>query len=322
MSWEAPHKTKTLPHKEIPAIHKSISFSLCQYRNFRMFYNQNENVMKQITLTWTLVIMAIFTFSQNFMRLDASFYSQSLDMVRQVDIYLPGEYYLEPETEFPVIYFLHAGGSDHNSGSFSAMTYYANHYEDTTITSPAAIFVCPDGRCDPYMGSMWLNSELYGNFEDYVIQDVMEFVENTFRVKQNKNFRFITGHSMGGFGSSYLATKYPELFRGACPSAGGYSWGDTAINTWRDYLYDENNGYNFTYNAGFYSQVFFTLSGGFSPNINIEPWFIDIYYDTLGNVVDSVFDRWDNFMVCKLIKDIPADNNLAYFLICGKAIKP
>jgi enterochelin esterase-like enzyme len=273
--------------------------------------------MKKITLISTFLLLAVIADGQPFMKLDAKFYSQALNEDRQVDIYLPGEYYLEPETAFPVIYYLHGGGGNQNEGSSSAMLYYGNHYSDTTITSPAAIFVCPDGSCEPYLGSMWLNSELYGNYEDYLINDVIGFIDDNFRTLDDRNFRFIHGFSMGGFGSSYQATKHPELFRAACPTHGAFSWGDTALVAWRDYLYDENNGYQFTFNAGKYSQSFFTLSGGFSPNLNNAPWYFDCLYDTLGDVVDDVYEMWQEFMVCKMIMDLPPDNNLAYFLICG-----
>lgn len=273
--------------------------------------------MKRTFIITVFILMFMMANSQNYIKLDANFYSPSIDQIRMVDIYLPGDYYLYPEKEFPVIYYLHGGGGNQNSGSQSAITYYTNHYADSSITSPAAIFVCPDGSCPPYMGCMWVNSELYGNYEDYVITDVREFVQSNFRVLQDKNFQFIQGHSMGGFGAAFLATKHPDLFRAACPSAGGFSWPDTLLNAWHTYLYEENNGFNFEYNAGKYTQVYFTLCGGFSPDTNAVPWLFESLYDTLGNVVEEVYSKWNGFMSAKMIKDIPPENNLAFFLICG-----
>jgi S-formylglutathione hydrolase FrmB len=273
--------------------------------------------MKKPLIVITFLLLSHFVAGQSYMKLDASFYSPSLGMIRMVDIYLPGEYYIQPDAAFPVIYYLHGGGGNQNSGSYSAMTYYSNHYADSTITSPAAIFVCPDGSCDPYMGSMWLNSELYGNYEDYVIHDVRDFISSNFRVQEDKNFHFIHGHSMGGFGSAYLATKYPDLFRAACPSAGAFSWSDTLVNAWRNYLYEENDGFYLDYSAGQYTQIYFTLCGGFSPDTNAQPWYFQSLYDTLGNVVDTVYEKWLGFCSANMIKDIPPGNNLAYFLICG-----
>jgi S-formylglutathione hydrolase FrmB len=273
--------------------------------------------MKKPIFVFIVMLLSQFVAGQSYMKLDACFYSPSLDMIRMVDIYLPGDYYLHPELEYPVIYYLHGGGGNQNSGNFSAGTYYPSHNADSTITSPAAIFVCPDGSCEPYMGCMWMNSELYGNYEDYVINDLREFIASNFRVMDDKNFHFIHGHSMGGFGSAYLATKHPDLFRAACPSAGAFTWGDTLLSAWHNYLYEENDGFYLDYNAGMYTQIYFTLCGGFSPDTTAEPWYFQSLYDTLGNVVDEVYEQWLGFCSASMVKDIPTENNLAYYLICG-----
>jgi len=273
--------------------------------------------MKKLLIVFVIMLLFQLVTGQSYMKLDASFYSPSLDMNKMVDIYLPGDYYLHPELEYPVIYYLHGGGGNQNSGHLSANTYYSSHNADSTITSPAAIFVCPDGSCEPYMGCMWLNSELYGNYEDYVIQDLREFISSSFRVQEDKNFHFITGQSMGGFGSAFLATKHPDLFRAACPSAGAFTWGDTLLSAWHNLLYEENDGFYLDYNAGMYTQMYFTLSGGFSPDTTAKPWYFQSLYDTLGNVVDEVYEQWLGFCSASMVKDIPAENNLAYFLICG-----
>ncbi|MBN1198600.1 MAG: T9SS type A sorting domain-containing protein, partial [Bacteroidales bacterium] len=158
---------------------------------------------------------------------------------------------------------------------------------------------------------------LYGNYEDYVINDLREFIRTNFRVLTSKNFQFIHGHSMGGFGSAYLAARHPDLFRASCPSAGAFTWPDTLLNAWRTYLYNENNGYHFNYNAGQYTQIYFTLCGGFSPDTAMPPWYFESLYDTLGHVVESVYSRWKGFMSADMIRDISPENNLAFFLICG-----
>jgi S-formylglutathione hydrolase FrmB len=274
-------------------------------------------MMKKQILFSVLCLAALVASGQPYMKLDASFYSPTLDMVKKVDIYLPGEYYVQPEMEFPVVYYLHGAGGDQNAGSYSAMTYYGNYYSDSTHNGPAAIFVCPDGSCEPYLGSMWLNSELYGNYEDYVINDVIRFVETNFRVVKDKAFRFIHGHSMGGFGSAYLALKHPDLFRASCPSAGMFSAPDTLMNAWRDFLYEENEGFHLDYNAGNRTSLYFTICGGLSPNMSIEPNHFESVYDTLGNKVDTVYEKWNNFACSKMIYNISAENDLAFFLICG-----
>ena len=273
--------------------------------------------MKKVSTILVIVLFAMSASSQVYMKLDASFYSPSLDMVKNVDIYLPGDYYVNLENEYPVIYYLHGAGGNQNSGNSSAMLYYQNHTADTNITSPPAILVSPDGSCEPYLGCMWLNSPLYGNYEDYFIYDVIDFVESNFRVIRDKNFRFAYGISMGGNGSAYHALKHPELFRAVCPSSAAFSFPDTLLNDWREAVYNENDGFILNYNAGNRTKLLFTTSGGFAPNMEVEPWHFKCIFDTLGNVVDSVFEKWQQYNCSNMVKDLSPEDNLSFYLICG-----
>lgn len=232
--------------------------------------------------------------AQQAIRIDTSFYSQALDTIRMVDVWLPEDYYQSTNTDYPVIIYLHGAGGNQNESQRFANTYYARYYQDTLHADSVlpAIIVSPDGSCQPYLGSFWVNSELYGDFEEYIVTDLINFVETNFRVMNDKNFRFITGYSMGGFGSTYLAIRHPDLFRGCAPSSAAHlSYPDTLMNEWIYRLHNENGGYHFNYNAGPVSKLFFTTSGGFVPNLNIEPNYFEFLWDTLGNMVDTVFNK-------------------------------
>jgi len=276
--------------------------------------------MKKITL---LTISAIFSLAlaiqaQPYIRIDTSFFSPVLGITKMVDVYLPQDYYQNPDQQYAVIYYLHGAGGDQNSGSMNAFYYYQQHDLDSaTITSPPAIYICPDGSCQPYHGSMYVNSVLYGNYEDYIIQDVISFTEANYRVMPGKDFRFITGLSMGGCGSAWLAANYPELFRATFPYIGFLSWPDTTLNAWKEMCYVENGSYNLDYNAGLSTQLLFTGSGGYSPNMNLPPWYIEIPFDTLGNWVDTVLAKWYGFEVSRLVENFPDSSELAWFLGCG-----
>jgi S-formylglutathione hydrolase FrmB len=255
--------------------------------------------------------------AQNSIKIDASFYSEVLDEVKNVDIHLPTDYYVNPGQQYATIYYLHGGGGNQNEGNSNATLYYSLHAQDTTISSPPAIFVCPDASCEPYTGSMYVNSVLYGNYEDYIMQDVIGFVESNFRAMPDKNFRMITGSSMGGYGSASLSSKYPEKFRACVPMSGGFSK-DSMLYNFRTMCYQEQGTYNLEYTNGFYTSGFFTQCGGFSPNMDIEPYHIEIPFDTLGNWQDTVLSKWSEHEVIRRVKDLPDENELAWFLICGK----
>jgi S-formylglutathione hydrolase FrmB len=255
--------------------------------------------------------------AQNSIKIDASFYSEVLDEVKNVDIHLPADYYVNPGQQYATIYYLHGGGGNQNEGNSKATLYYSLHAQDTTISSPPAIFVCPDASCEPYTGSMYVNSVLYGNYEDYIMQDVIGFVESNFRAMPDKNFRMITGSSMGGYGSASLSSKYPEKFRACVPISGAFSK-DSLLYNFRTMCYQEQGTYNLNYTNGFYTSGFFTLCGGYSPNMDIEPYHIEIPFDTLGNWQDTVLSKWSEHEVIRRVKNLPDENELAWFLICGK----
>ena len=266
-------------------------------------------------------ILALFSFTpkaQDFIKIDASFYSTVLDEARMIDIYLPADYYLNTDQEYAAIYFLHGGNGNQNAGNTQALWYYNTHSADTSIQSPPAIFVCPDGSCGPYMGSMWANSELYGQFEDFLVQDVITFVEDNFRAVPQKEFRFITGWSMGGMGSSNIAANNPDMFRGCIPCIAGLSMPDTCLSGWRSGCYLENGSYDLSYTGGgFMTQVMFTICGAYSPNLSLSPYYVDFPFDTLGNWNDDVLERWYEYDVSRKVKDLPDEDELAWFIICG-----
>jgi S-formylglutathione hydrolase FrmB len=266
-------------------------------------------IMKKLTLIslalWCGVVLN--TNAQNYIRIDTSFYSQALDEVKMINVYLPVDYYQNPEQEYAVIYYLHAANGNQNSSHTYAKWYYDIHVEDTTITSPPAIFVGPNGDCQPYAGSLFVNSELYGNYEDYVMQDVIGFIENNYRVIQDKNFRLITGTSMGGFGSANLSTTYPDQFRAAFPYIGFPSMPDTTLETWKNLYYLEQGSYfPDCFSGGFNTSLLCTMCGGLSPNVNNPPNYVDFPFDILGNWIDDVLDRWYEHDASRKVKDLPA----------------
>jgi len=275
--------------------------------------------MKKFTFLTTIILCSIIfnMTAQQFIKIDASFYSEALDEVKMIDIYLPGDYYQHPEIQYATIYYLHGAGGNQNSGVEKAFWYYNLHSDNTTITSPPAIFVCPDGSCPPFMGSDYVNSELYGKYEDFIMQDVIGFIENNFRANPDKNFRMITGLSMGGFGSSRLAATYPEKFRASFPCIGFLAMPDTTLNAWKELYYQEHGNYIPVLTGGENTQLLLTTCGAFSPNLSNPPINVDFPFDTLGNWVDTILNKWYNYDVSRLVKNLPDENELAWFLGCG-----
>ena len=276
--------------------------------------------MKKVILFAAVLLIAISSNlnAQVCIKISTSFYSQILNKVEGVDIYLPLDYN-NPIQQHATIYYLHSDGESQYEAYQYAYHYYVTHNANPISDSvPAAIFVAPSGSCGPYLGSYWQNSELYGNYEDFIISELIPFIENEYLVWPDKNFRYITGHSMGGFGSAYLALKHSDVFRACAPlSAAHIAHPDTLMNDWKNTLYEENSGYHFDYDAGYGTKLFFTASGGFSPNMDVMPNNIELLWETLGNMVDTVWSKWQRHDCSSLVSSVPDNEELDFYLVCG-----
>ena len=96
-----------------------------------------------------------------------SFYSSSLDEIRNYEIYLP-EGYTENEYYYPTVYFLH-GISGYSTYTNSIQNLFDELIDSGSILE--MIVVLPDGGNVLYEGSFYTNSELNGPFEEYIVYD-------------------------------------------------------------------------------------------------------------------------------------------------------
>jgi S-formylglutathione hydrolase FrmB len=128
-----------------------------------------------------------------------------------VSVYLPEAYEKESQHRFPVLYFLH-GYSDptprHMAGE---MFRKALDQLIAAGTVQPLIVVLPNGL-NKYKGAFYANSSSTGNWEDYIVRDVVGYVDSHYRTMASAAQRGIAGHSMGGYGALTLAFRHPDVF--------------------------------------------------------------------------------------------------------------
>ncbi len=138
---------------------------------------------------------------------------------RRVPVYLPPGYE-EGAERYPVVYLL-AGFT--GRGAFmlndSAFDETIQERMDRLIDSgdvQPMILVMPD--CfTRYGGSQYLNSSATGRYEDYLIEEVIPFIDQSYRTRPE--CRAIAGKSSGGFGAIVQAMRHPDVFSAvACHS--------------------------------------------------------------------------------------------------------
>jgi S-formylglutathione hydrolase FrmB len=134
------------------------------------------------------------------------------------DIILP-EAYRSTGEGFPVVYNLHGRG-----GAYNAIDreWFGSEIEQAIAKGilPPVIAVFPDGTKNGWYADSRDSSNL---IETHIIKEIIPWVDNNLNTKASKDFRVIQGFSMGGYGASLLAVKFPELFS-ICINYDGAMW--------------------------------------------------------------------------------------------------
>lgn len=125
-------------------------------------------------------------------------------------VYTPPGYDQAADRSYPVLYLQHGHGENEtgwiNSGK-------ANLILDNLIAEGKAVpfvIVMNNGMVQIDRGGKRIVDHLL--FEDFLLNDVMPFIERNYRVSREKNGRAIAGLSMGSIQTSIISLKHWELF--------------------------------------------------------------------------------------------------------------
>jgi enterochelin esterase-like enzyme len=150
-----------------------------------------------------------------------SFESRSLEKEMNVNIYLPRGY--NTETKYPVLYMIH--GYKDNEDCWMPnleLNTTADRLIDSNMITPV-IIVMP--QIDDSFGintdktKIFSDSFTTGMYKDYLIKDLISYIDDNFYTINNRDGRYIGGLSMGGYAALYLAFTYPDMFT----KVGGHS---------------------------------------------------------------------------------------------------
>ena len=171
--------------------------------------------MKKNILTICLLLLGLPILAQTGKVFDnLTVKSKILNMDRKYAVYLPPDY--ESSTRsYPVLYLLHGGGDDQTGWvQFGEVLNIADKAIKEGVATPMVI-IMPDGNT----GRRGFFNDIKGdwNYEDFFFQELMPYVEKTYRIKGEKRYRAISGLSMGGGGTFMYTLHHPELFSAACP---------------------------------------------------------------------------------------------------------
>lgn len=142
---------------------------------------------------------------------DNRIWSRALHQRRDLYVYLPPHY--NPQYQYPFVLFMHGFGQDEQL--FLQMVPRI----DQAICEgklPPVIVAAPDGSVtgEPsysHPATFFLNTNA-GSFEDFILQDVWDFICAHYPIRSEREAHVLAGVSMGGFAAFNLAMRHPNSF--------------------------------------------------------------------------------------------------------------
>ena len=134
------------------------------------------------------------------------------DPVRKMLVYLPAGYDESSSQRYPVIYFL--------PNPFEASYRFDFDHRDAQNLFDKAIaagiiekFILVAVDMNTPLGSSWyVNSPVTGNWEDFMVQEVVPYIDTNFKTMSNRDSRGIAGIFIGGYGAIRFGMRHPDIF--------------------------------------------------------------------------------------------------------------
>ncbi|PYI50025.1 alpha/beta hydrolase [Paenibacillus flagellatus] len=165
------------------------------------------------------------------------FFSGALYARKSCFVYLPPSYEQQPDRSYPVVYLLHGMYGSESSWLQNGQAEQTLDRLIATGELRECIVVMPNdggyGHGTFYLD--WYDGS--GNYEQYLLYDLLPFIDANFRTIPDRVFRMVGGLSMGGFGAFSLALRHPDVF-GAAASLSG-ALGSASKLPYRDFSRSE-----------------------------------------------------------------------------------
>ncbi len=249
---------------------------------------------------------------------------------RAVQIYLPEGYKASGSETYPVVYLLH--GLPFSEKTYTDKTTWDpwvrpgqnwpfQDYPDfpvegfqqwvddliTARTIEPMIIVMPNAASEAGFGfSFYTNSILNGNFEDYLVSDLVNYIDSNYNTIADPSGRAVVGHSQGGYAAFKFGLLHPDVF-GTIASHSGLLLLDAMLSLGPIVVAENPNGMTGPDPVKFMTSAAYAMSACWSPNLDNPEFFVDLPFEyPSGNVIPEVAMKWYSHDVFTLI-----DSNVA-----------
>jgi len=151
-------------------------------------------------------------------------------------------------------------------------------------------------------GNQYINSSATGRYEDYIINEIVPFVDKTYNISK----RAVWGKSSGGYGSFVLGMRHPEIFHALADHSGDSAFEYCYIQDFPKALdaFREAGGPK-KWLANFWKKPnrhqakdaqplnILAMAAHYSPNPKSKEMAVDLPFDLkTGEILQNVWNRW------------------------------
>ena len=210
---------------------------------------------------------------------------------RDVLVFLPPGYAKEKRQRYPVVYALH--------GFFIGAEQWSHeiHVPQTIegafgLGAREMIVVLPDSKT-LHNGSMYSSSVTTGDFENFIVRDVVSYIDAHYRTLARRESRGLAGHSMGGYGATRIGMKHADVFgslyiMSPCCLASRPAPTDVELQKKIEAAKSKEDLDKLT----FWVRPQLATAAAWSPNPNNPPWYLDLPTRN-GEPRPEVLAKWD-----------------------------
>jgi enterochelin esterase-like enzyme len=151
-------------------------------------------------------------------------------------------------------------------------------------------------------GNQYINSSATGRYEDYIINEIVPFVDKTYNISK----RGVWGKSSGGYGSIVLGMRHPEIFHALADHSGDSAFEYCYIQDfpkaldafreaggprkWLDNFWKKPNRHRASDAPPL---NILAMAAHYSPNPKSKEMAVDLPFDLkTGEILQNVWNRW------------------------------
>ena len=258
---------------------------------------------------------------------------------RKILVYLPPSYF-NGTKKFPVLYLI-SGFTGYGALNMNLAPFSENIQQrmDRLISTKAIkemIVVMPD--CfTKYGGSQYVNSAATGRYEDYMVKEIVPFIDSNFRTIPKAASRCIIGKSSGGYGAMWLAMRNPGTFGLMATHSGDSAFEYCYMEHFAEFIVliqKYGKGHNAVQNfiktqinnkqpkgSDFHNIInTIGMSACYSPNPKRKEYNFDLPFDIYtGEILPTVWNKWLKFDPVRIVNKYKSNlKKLKYIYVdCG-----